>query len=279
MPTYSDSGAPILAPETVGALVVEPVLAQSVAAQVSTTVTTPSHAYRIPVVAADPNSAWLAEGDEITPSDPTLDEITVTPAKVGGLTIISRELAEDSSPAAAEVVGAGLARDISRNIDSAFFGALAAPAPSGLEALTGTGSVVQTGGAWLDTGPFINAQSIAEGVSAEISAFVANPSDVLALAMLKEASGSNRNLLQPDPTQANRRTIAGVPLYSSPAVTAGHVWALPTARVFFVVRDDTRVEVSREAYFSSDRVGIKCTMRVAFGYPHAAAIVRIDLTA
>jgi hypothetical protein len=43
----------------------------------------------------------VAEGAEITPSDPKLPELTVTPAKVAGLTIISRELADDSSPAAA----------------------------------------------------------------------------------------------------------------------------------------------------------------------------------
>ncbi|MEJ7742083.1 MAG: phage major capsid protein [Nocardioidaceae bacterium] len=66
---------------------------------------------------ADPTAAWVAEGDEIPISDPTLAELTVTPAKVAGLTIVSRELADDSDPAAAYVVGAGLARDIARRVD------------------------------------------------------------------------------------------------------------------------------------------------------------------
>jgi HK97 family phage major capsid protein len=67
----------------------------------------------------------VAEGAEITPSDPTLQELVVTPPKVAGLTIVSREMADDSDPAAAQVVGDGLARDIARRIDQAAFAGLA----------------------------------------------------------------------------------------------------------------------------------------------------------
>jgi hypothetical protein len=49
----------------------------------------------------------------------------VTPPKVAGLTIISRELADDSKTAA-QVVGGGLARHIARRIDQAAFAGLAA---------------------------------------------------------------------------------------------------------------------------------------------------------
>ncbi len=66
---------------------------------------------------ADPTASWVAEGAEITRSDPTLQELIVTPPKVAGLYIISRELADDSSSGAAQVVGDGLARDIARRIE------------------------------------------------------------------------------------------------------------------------------------------------------------------
>src|SRR5512134_921363 len=143
MPMYTPAkrGGLIVAPEQVGALVVQPVIAESVAAQVSTVVQTRAHSYRIPVVATDPTAAWVAEGDEITPSDADLDEVTVTPPKVAGLTIVSRELADDSSPEAAQAVGQGLARDIARKIDAAYFGTVAAPAPAGLPSLTTAQSV------------------------------------------------------------------------------------------------------------------------------------------
>jgi hypothetical protein len=55
--------------------------------QVSTvTVSTSANRYRIPTPTADPTAAWVAEGAEIPISDPTLAELSVTPAKVAGLT-------------------------------------------------------------------------------------------------------------------------------------------------------------------------------------------------
>ncbi len=69
-------------PDEHGPLVVQLFLAVSMAAQVATTVVTSANRYRIPVVTADPTAAWVAEGNEIPVSDPTLAELTVTPAKV-----------------------------------------------------------------------------------------------------------------------------------------------------------------------------------------------------
>src|SRR5688500_10314757 len=98
MPLYTAGANAAFLPDQIGALIVRPVEQASVAIQVSTLVNTPSHTFRIPVVADDPNAAWTAEGAEIAPSDAVLDEEEVTPAKLAALSIISRELAEDSSP-------------------------------------------------------------------------------------------------------------------------------------------------------------------------------------
>jgi hypothetical protein len=48
--------------------------------------------------------------------------------------------------------------------------------------------------------------------------------------------------------------------------------------VFVAMREDTTLTIDRRAYFSSDRIGIRATMRVGFGFPHEAAIVRIAVT-
>ena len=89
MPFYtSTTGANALLPDEYGPLVVQPALDASVFAQVATTVTTGATEYRIPIVSADPTAAWVAEGAEITPSDPTLQELTVTPPK---LTVVELE--------------------------------------------------------------------------------------------------------------------------------------------------------------------------------------------
>lgn len=277
MPTYTTTaGVSGLLPSDYGALLVQPALAESVAAQVSSVVTTGSTTYRIPLVTADPVAQWVAEGQEIPPSDPTLAELTVTPAKIAGLTIISRELAEDSNPAAAQVVGQGLARDIARRIDQAYFAGLLPPAPAGLSTLAGIQTIVAAG-AFANLDFAAQAVSKAETVGATVSAFVTSPATALALATLKAApTGSNQPLLTSDVTQAGGRTIFGVPLLVSQFVAANVVYAIDKSRVFLVVRDDTTIESDRSVFFTSDRVAIKGTMRVGFGFGHAASITRVS---
>ena len=256
----------------VGPLLVQPVTRMPVAIETTRTVTTDGYSFRVPIVTADPTAAWLAEGAEIPVSDATLSEITVIPRKVAGLSIVSRELADDSTPAAASVVGDGLARDIARKVDAAFFGALASPAPSGLGALSGIQTSV---GAFTNLDPFATAISLAEQVGATITSFVTNPADALTLSKLKDQSGSNRPLLGMDATAAGQRRILGVDLVSSPAVTAGTVWAYDRSRVWTVLRSDVTLDVDRSRYFESDRVGVRGTMRVGFAFGHPQSVVKI----
>jgi HK97 family phage major capsid protein len=270
----STPGASGVLPPDFGALVVQPTLAASIFAQVATLAMTAGRDYRIPLVTADPTARWVAEGDEIAPSDPTLDELLVTPRKVAGLTIISRELADDSTPEAAQVVGDGLARDIARRLDQAAFAGLPAPAPAGLATLSG----VQT---YVNAGAFGNldfaAQAIskAETVGATVTAFVTSPATALALATVKQAAGSNAPLLGTDATSATSRQILGVPLYVSQFVPPDTLYALDASRVWLVVRDDTTVEADRSVFFTSDRVAVKATMRAAFGFVHPQSVVRV----
>ena len=280
MVTTTTTAAPILAPSDVAELFTAPLLAVSVAAQVSTVVTTGTRAFRIPRVSADPSAAWVNEGQEINPSDATLDEITVTPSKLAGLTIITRELADDSSPEAAQIVGDGLARDCARKLDAAYFGNLAAPAPKGLGSLTGAGgatvvSAGATGSPWANLDPFSAAIFEASNRNAVLGSWVANPADALGLATVKQASGSNQALLQPDPTAPSRNLIAGLPLLVSTAVPVGTVYGIASAISLLVVRDDVSIDRDDSAFFTSDRVAIRARMRVGFAFPQPQAVVKI----
>jgi HK97 family phage major capsid protein len=99
LPTYTTStGASALLPTDTGPLVIQPMQRESVFAQIATRQSTSSRSYRVPVVVADPAAAWVSEGAEITPADPTLQELLITPSKVAGLSVISREMADDSDP-------------------------------------------------------------------------------------------------------------------------------------------------------------------------------------
>lgn len=280
MTTAANSGGPLLSPAQVGELLVQPVISASIATTVSTVVPISSGSYRVPLVTADPTAAWVAEGSEITPSDLSLSELTVTPRKLAGLSIISSELANDTSPAAAEAVGQGLARDCARKLDAAFFGSLASPAPAGLGSLSGV-STVSAGAAFANVDAFSEALSVAEGVGAQLTAFVCNPATALVLAKLKKGSGSNEPLFAAggDATTTARRQVAGVPLYVSPAVANGVVWGIDGSRSLVVLRQDAEVTSDASVFYTSDRVAVRAILRASFGWPHAASVVKVSTTA
>ena len=267
----------ILLPDDVDALFVQPALSASIAGQVARTVTTSSHEFRVPRITTDPSAAWVREGEEIPVSDAQVDEVTVVPAKLAGLSVISEELSQDSSPEASAIIGAGLARDAARKLDLAFFGAAPSPAPPGLASLTDV-TEVDAGAQWANLDAFSAAIFEAQTRNATIGSWVANPADALALSTVKQSTTSAQALLQPDPTAASRSLVAGLPLLVSTAVPPGTVWGIDPTRALLVVRSDVSIDVDRSAFFTSHRVAIRAVMRVGFGWPDPSALVKITLS-
>ncbi len=109
-------------PEDYGKLVDLVLAEKSIAFRAGTRVTTESESIRFPMLTADPAVAWTAENTQISLTDPTTNELVVTPKKVAGLTQISNEAASDSNPAVADQIGRGLARSVAKKVDAAFFG-------------------------------------------------------------------------------------------------------------------------------------------------------------
>jgi hypothetical protein len=100
----------------------------------------------------------------------------------------------------------------------------------------------------------------------------------LALAKVKEQSGSNKPLLGSDPTQPGARLILGVPLFVSPEVADDTVWSIPKQHSLVVTRSDAAVTSDRSAFFGSDRCAIRAVLRVGFGFTYEAAIAKITLS-
>ena len=84
-----------------------------------------------------------------------VDQVNVAFHKLAGLSVVSNELIADSSPEASALVGEGLARDIARKLDDAFFrdGATLANSPAGLGAQSGV-AAVDAGAAFTNLDPF-----------------------------------------------------------------------------------------------------------------------------
>lgn len=275
MTTKTDDVSGLL-PGEYGDLIVQPLEQESRAILASTSVLTSANTFHIPVLTSEATANWYAEGDDMSGEDPSFQELTVTPAKIGRVVLISHELASDSTPDAQQTVGNSIARAIAAGVDEAFFGNLASPAPAGLEALPGA-SPVNAGTAWTNVDPFAEAVAASENAGGTITTFIANPTDALVLAKVKKQSGSNEPLLGLDATSPGARRILGVPMLVSPKVTAGTIWGIDKNYSHVVIRDDVNIVVSEDAYFATDQVAVKARMRVGFGFSHPAALVKISL--
>ncbi len=276
MPSTTTSAAAILTPEEVAQLVILPLQQASVAMQAGTVVTINSHVLRVPRVVTDVAAGFVAEGAEIPATDASVDQLEITPAKLASLSVITSELANDSSPAALQVVGDGIVRDVTKKLDAAFFANTTPNGPAGLGSITAT--TADAGDSWTNLDAFEFAKSTAEQHNSVVDSFVGNPATVLAISTLKEQTGSNKGLLQPDPSKPSGRTVAGVQLLTSPSVPTNVVWAIPKSRVIIALRQGATVEQDRSVFFTSDRVAIRCTLRVSWGFVEPLALTKILIT-
>lgn len=260
-----------IAPTEQAGLILTPLLEQAIATNpvVSTTHTTGATSFRIPIVDEDAIAAWTEEGEEILPSGVTLDELEITPPKVAGLIPVSRELAQDSSPDAATIIGASLSRALIYQMDAAFLGALAAPAPQGLSSLTTPG--ITTDLSNLDA--LLEAKATIGIAGGSASVILAHPNDALKLAQLKDSDGSNRALVD------DVSTVASLPVLQTKHATEGELWIIDRGAVHVVLREDVNVTSSSEVYFSSDRVAVRATARVGFGFPYPGRLVKVTISA
>ena len=270
------AGAAILSPEDVAQLLIRPVEQESLAGLVGTVVQMTGNSLRAPAIQTDPAAQWVAEGSEIAASDAVFAEVSAPARKVAGLSIITSELAADSSPSAIEQVGAGLKRDLVRRLNAAFVGNLSAPAPAGLGSVTGA-TVVPVGASWANADGFVDGVAAAAAVGAEINSWVVSAADYVALRKIRTASGSNQSLLQVGPDGG--LTLEGGTVHVSSDLAAGTAWGIPRDRVLLGLREDASVVADSSAYFSSDRVGIRATLRATFLFNHPAALIKLTVGA
>lgn len=260
-------------PTDFGSLIDQEVDAKSIAAAVCTVVPCEGTTMSFPLWVSDPDVGWYSENEEITLADGATDELVVTPKAAKGLTKVSNEAVNDSNPTVAGQIGKGLARQIAKSVDAAFFGsnASAPKAPAGLLDVSYT-SLDNEGAALADLDIFHQARSDARDNGAELTHFVVANDVALALAQLKEATGSNKSLLQ---STDDGVLLAGLPMLASVDVAAGEVWGLDRNQLFYVRRTGTEVRADASAAFSSDSTLVRATSRQAFGMVNPAGIIRV----
>jgi HK97 family phage major capsid protein len=218
----------------------------------------------IPRTLLDGTAGWVAELAPIPSDSPTGDELVLTPKKTGNVVSLSRESVEDSPISELDAVGNALTRSVARAVDVAALGSAAATAttPGGLL----TASVpTQTGGVGsVDT--FLSAIGKIEAVGGVADTIFMNPADKTALTLVKDATGSSRPLLIPDPQQRQSYQIGGATIYSTSAIATGFALVVEAAQIVVAVRRDISVDFSGEALFTSDGIVARVTARFDWGW-------------
>jgi HK97 family phage major capsid protein len=234
-------------------------------------VNTDAATLHIPRITADTTAVWANEGDPLDVPNPALDELVSTPRKVGGVIKVSRELAQDSSPAATKLVGDSLTRAIAVALDVAYFtnsGTQLPKAPLGLPGVSGFTAVSGTAD---NLDAFVEAQVKALAARQRITAWYMNSATFLRFAAIKQGTGSNASLLEQD------FQINGVPVYIAEGLNLNTVWGVDTSAAMLVVRDRVQVETSTDAHFSTDEVAVKATMRVDLAFPAPKAVTKLTV--
>ncbi|MBK9362996.1 MAG: phage major capsid protein [Rubrivivax sp.] len=139
----------------------------------------------IPRMTAGGTAYWLAdESTQITESQPTIGQVSLSPKNVAALTELSHQLMQQSSPDVEQLVLSSIARDIALAVDVGVIrGSGNSGQPQGIVGTNGVGSV--TGGS-LDAADVVEFMSDVAGSNAlrDTSGYVTTPA-VAALLMVR----------------------------------------------------------------------------------------------
>lgn len=186
---------------------------------------------------------WVGEGRPIPMSNADFSSVSLTPLKVAALSVASKELLRDSSPAAELFLRDALVEALSQRIDNTFLGtgaAVTAVSPAGL-----LHNLSATTSAGTDTDGVIN--DIKELRQRFITAknsgglyWVMNPSLASSLGLLRNALG------QREFTQINENggTLEGNPVIVGDNVNENHLILLKPSDIYRIEPTPGSLEVS-----------------------------------
>jgi HK97 family phage major capsid protein len=220
-------------------------------------------AITVPRLLADGVATWTAELAEINSDGPTGDTLTLTPKKAANVVTLSNESIRDAPVSELDEVGAAMARSVARRVDLTALSTDAATATSPPGLLVGVQA--QTGG--INTvDQYIKALATIATVGGSGNVIFLNPADTLALQLLKQGTGSNVPLLQPDPTLPGRYSIGGAPIISTTAKVAGTALVADASTIVVAIGTDIQVSFSADAKFTADAVVARVVTRIDFAW-------------
>jgi len=222
---------------------------------------------KVPVEASRPAATAIAEATAITALDPTFSNITLKSQKVAVLTKVSRELLTDSGIDIVSYLAGSLGKSIGIKANNLLTVGTGTVEAKGVVTAAGSGVV----GGTAVTGAFTadNLIDLAHSVDSDYvrqgAGFMMKRSSLGALRKLKDSAG--QYLYVPAAAVGTPDSFAGFAVYENPDMAAAGLGAKSVLFGHFGsyhVRQVGGIEVARsdDAYFASDEVGFRVTLRI-----------------
>lgn len=232
---------------------------------------------KVPVESTRPLATAIAEGTSITELDPTFSNITLKSQKVAVLTKISRELMQDSGIDIMGYLGRTLGTSVGIRVNNLLTVGTGTTVPNGIVTAAGSGVVGGTAvsGAFTADNLIDLAHSV-DGAYVRLGgAFMMRRASIGAVRKLKDTAGNY--LFAPAATVGSPDTLLGFPIVENPdvpAIATGAKSVLFGYHGSYHVRQVGGIEVARsdDAYFASDEIGVRLTIRVWGDLGQSAAV-------
>ncbi len=189
---------------------------------------------------------WVGEGKAIPVSASDFSTVSLSPLKVGALSVVSNELLRDSSPSAEALVRDALAQASAQRVDNTFLSAVGATggvSPAGM--LNGVSAIPASG--WDADALRADVKSLYAAFIAAKNAnglqFVMNPALAKAIQLMVNALGQSSF---PGVTTAGG-TLLGDPVTTGDNVNALHLILLKPSDIYRIGDSGIQVSVSRDA--------------------------------
>lgn len=230
--------------------------------------TTSGENITVPVESTRPTGTATAEAATFAVSDPTFSAITLRAWKYGTLVLVSRELIEDSGIDLVPFLGRQMGVSLGTAVNSALTLGTGTVQPNGISNAAGSGV---TGGTPAASGPtFDNLIDLLHSVD---TAYAMRPSAAFMMSratlgqVRKQKDTAGNYIWTPGSSQGTPDQILGYPVLENPYVAAA---ATAAKTVLFgdlssyIVRQVGGIDVVRsdEAYFTSDQIAFRATIRL-----------------
>jgi hypothetical protein len=226
-----------------------------------------------PLFTTPVTTSFIAELDDLPLSNTDTASVNVVAYKVAGATQVSSETLADLDPDIAAQIGNSIADQVIWSLDTAVMSNTTADGFNGLLSLAY--NTVAAGTELTNTDAFVSAVYAAQSANGSLSHFVVSPDTAQSLSLLKDQTGSARNLL--DFQQDGSILVAGVRLLVSSLVDAGTVgWGVDAALARLVLRAGTAI--TRTYVPQNDSFFISGVSRYGWGHLRPGVVQRIRFT-